>query len=67
MRHVGAAVSDNIWWTGPSDEDCVEIHLKANEATIWQYRGGELSSVTVSAETAVQIARYLITHLDRRN
>lgn len=56
-----------LWWTGPGDDDCVEIHAHPNEITIWQYRSGDITSVTVDTKTALEIAAFITANIDRRN
>jgi hypothetical protein len=49
----------HLWWTGPGPDDCIEIHFNETEVTIWQYRHGDISSVTANRQTAEEIANYL--------
>lgn len=56
-----------VWFTGPGDDDMIEIHIHPNEVIIWQNLRGDITSVTADAETALELAAFIQTHLDRRN
>lgn len=52
-------MTQHVWWTGPTDTDCVEIHVKPDEVTIWQHQHGNISSVNMTPQLAEEIANYL--------
>lgn len=56
-----------MWWTGPNPEDCLEVHINPNEITIWQHLNGGITGATMDGKTGLELAQFMLTHLDRRN
>lgn len=59
--------TSKVWFTGPGDDDMVEIHIHPNEVTIWQTLRGDITSVTTDTKTALELAAHIRLHLDRSN
>lgn len=49
----------HVWWTGPGEGEGVEIHIKPDEVVIWQHQHGNINSVNMTPEIAMEMANYI--------